>query len=56
MSVEKLILGDEDCKIEVRIEADQYCFYCEDEKLYYSFRLNRGQAHLLMLCLQEHLK
>lgn len=56
MSVEKLILGESPIKIELVCKNEKFYATLFDKKVIGGIVLDRNQAHLLYLFLQEHLK
>ena len=56
MSVEKLVLGESPIKLEVAHGNSKIYLTLIDHKVLGGIVLDRNQAHLLMLYLQEHLK
>lgn len=56
MSVKELLLGNSPLKLRVIKANDQIFIEMRDIKAIGAVALDRDQAHLLMLFLQEHLK
>lgn len=56
MSVKELvIICDDNTKLKFKFEKDMLYFYDEARNGEYPYEFDRGEAHLLMLYLQEHL-
>lgn len=56
MSVKELVLGNSPLKLRVTKVNEQIFIEMRDIKAIGAVALDRNQAHLLMLYLQEHLK
>lgn len=56
MSVDQLVLGDSPIKLKISSKSDKIYITLADEKTIGGIVLNRNQADLLKLYLQEHLK